>query len=381
MDIFNISDIFSELELLLINSMKRNLERHIKDELAEGFNWTQWQAVMLQNMQKYRKQNTAIVGRSSKHIDKAVRELLKSQYSEAGDKTKKAILKSIAEGHKTRLEPDNNSFFGINDRKLNALIDTTQTDFRQAQYSAIRLMDDEYRKIIYKSQVYANMGALTVPQALDMATKDFLSKGINSITYKNGRRVSIDSYAEIAIRTANKRAYLMGEGAMRKEWGESLVLVGATGTGCPNCIKFMNKVLVDNVYSGGKETDYNGKYQTLSYAIGEGFLHPQCIQPISTYFEGITEIPPPADEKEVIKNYDLAQQQRSNERHIRMYKRLEAGSFDPENKKKYRDKIKEWQQKQRDFLKENPQLRRDYSREQTRGILLGEQSQLHVQLP
>ena len=38
-----------------------------------------------------------------------------------------------------------------------------------------------------------------------MATKDFLSKGINSIEYSNGAMVNVAAYAEMAIRTANKR--------------------------------------------------------------------------------------------------------------------------------------------------------------------------------
>lgn len=45
-----------------------------------------------------------------------------------------------------------------------------------------------------------------------MATADFLDKGINCIEYKNGNRVNISSYAEMALRTASQRATFLGEG-------------------------------------------------------------------------------------------------------------------------------------------------------------------------
>ena len=62
-------------------------------------------------------------------------------------------------------------------------------------------------------------GAKTLDQAIDMATKEFLDSGIDCIEYKNGRRVNIASYAEMALRTASQRAVLLGEGKKRDEWG------------------------------------------------------------------------------------------------------------------------------------------------------------------
>ena len=57
------------------------------------------------------------------------------------------------------------------------------------------------------------------------------------IEYANGAMVNIASYAQMAIRTANKRAYLQGEGEKRAEWGVHTVLVPNRGGGCPYCIK------------------------------------------------------------------------------------------------------------------------------------------------
>ena len=137
-----------------------------------------------------------------------------------------------------------------------------------------------------------------------MATKDFLAKGINNIEYANGAMVNIASYAQMAIRTANKRAYLQGEGEKRAEWGVHTVLVPNRGGGCPYCIKFQGKVFIDDVWSGGtaaesKETGY----PLLSTAVKAKLFHPNCKDTTVTYFPGINTkpIPPTREELEILR--------------------------------------------------------------------------------
>lgn len=90
---------------------------------------------------------------------------------------------------------------------------------QKAEAAVLRMANDQYRKIIYNAQVYANTGAGTYEKAVDMATKDFLSAGLNCVEYANGARHTLSDYADMAIRTASKRAYLQGEGEMRQQWG------------------------------------------------------------------------------------------------------------------------------------------------------------------
>ena len=202
-----------------------------------------------------------------------------------------------------------------------------------------------------------------------MATKDFLSKGINSIEYSNGAMVNIASYAEMAIRTANKRAYLQGEGAKRNEWGVHTVLVPNRGGGCPYCIKFQGKVFIDDVWSGGTEEESKETgYPLLSTAVKAKLFHPNCKDTIVTYFPGINTIPkvPTREELEVKKQkYIIEQKQRNNERQIRKYKRLELGSTDEENIEKYHNKRLEWQQYNKEFC-EKHNLKRQYDREKVK---------------
>jgi len=165
----------------------------------------------------------------------------------------------------------------------------------------------------------------------------------------------------MALRTANHRAYLMGEGKKRQEMGLYLVVVSAHATACELCVPWQGLILIDDVYSGGTKED--GNYPLLSEAMEKKFLHPQCRHNLSTYFPGITTLPKVPDMEGVEENYKREQQQRYIERQIRRYKRLAEGSIDEKNIKKYQDKVKEWQGIMREFLKENPQLRRSYRRE------------------
>lgn len=162
-------------------------------------------------------------------------------------------------------------FFRLNERKMDALVRSVTHDMEKAEHAVLRFAEDQYRRIIFDAQVYANSGAGTYEKAVDMATDDFLSKGINCIQYANGARVGIAAYVDMAIRTASKRAYLMGEGAKRAEWGVHTVIMNKRTNACPKCMPFEGKVLIDDVWSGGSADE--GPYPLMSSAIAAGLYH------------------------------------------------------------------------------------------------------------
>ena len=182
----------------------------------------------------------------------------------------------------------------MNDRKLEALIKATTADMKKAETAVLRMANDQYRKVIYNAQVYANTGAGTYEQAVDMATKDFLAAGLNCVEYANGARHTLADYADMAIRTACKRAYLQGEGQKRQEWEISTVIMNKRGNPCPKCLPFVGKVLIDDVWSGGpkdgKSPETGIKYPLMSKAIAAGLYHPRCRDSHTTYFEGISTL-------------------------------------------------------------------------------------------
>lgn len=330
---YDIKKVMEEIELQLITSMKRTLWSHKEDEKAKGFDWPQWQALKLKQFEDYKKANKEIFNNNTKGLNRYLYKHIKQQFKEgAGRTNKQAIQSGIIRKEDSQLS---GSFFGLNHRKLDALIKSTKNDMKDVKYATLRMANDQYRQIIYKAQVFANTGAGTVKQAIDMASKEFLARGFNCIEYKNGTRHNIADYCDMAIRTANKRANLMGEGEMRKKLGNSLVYISKHGGACDKCTLWEGRVYIDDVWSGGKEDD--GEYPLLSTAIAGGLFHPRCQHGASTYYEGIND-----ESKEVTQakqnyneedKYTQYLQQRQKQ-----YQRLAVGSLLPENIIKYQNK-------------------------------------------
>lgn len=304
----------------------------------KDLNGGQWQALKLKQLEDYRKQNKELFKKFDRQINIWTRIQMKKQFREGASRTnKKAIKAGIIKKEDSQL---GGSFFGLNHRKLDALIKSTSEDLKDVKYATLRMANDQYRQIIYKAQVYANTGAGTVKQAIDMASRDFLAKGFNCIEYKDGSRHNIADYCDMAIRTANKRANLMGEGEMRKKLGNPLVYISKHGGACDQCTPWEGRVYIDNVWSGGTEKD--GKYPLLSTAIEGGLFHPRCQHGASTYYEGINDEPEEVTNAKHNHNKEDKYTQYLQQRQ-KQYERLAIGSLLPENVLNYQNKANELQ--------------------------------------
>lgn len=342
MNEYDVSKIFEQIELQLIASMKRNLNGHELEENTEGFKWEQWQAKKLRELKQFRRQNKAIFRAYKSQISLATKAEMVRQFLEGARRVDKSVHAAVKKGYIVKRNASED-FFTAQNKKLESLIRAIDNDMEAAEIACLRKMDDVYRATLYKSQVFASSGASTVSQSVDMATKDFLAKGITCITYSNGRQVGIDTWARMAIRTANKRAFLMGEGERRKEWGESLVLVSQYLQCSPTCQPWQGKVYIDDVWSGGKASD--GPYPLLSLAISGGLYHPNCRHTQSTWFEGISTIPEPMSAEVVQEEYQKARREAYINQNIRKYQRFKEGSTNQVNIDKYKAKEKEWRNK------------------------------------
>ena len=365
---YDIAEALRKMEEELIQSMKRNLQRHLKEEDAEVFDWTQWQAKKLNSIARYRAQNRHIIGSYISTIPQQIEDMIRQSYETGKQQEEIRILKAIRQGYLAAAGTAgevSTGFFTVNERKLNALVKATQGEMHKAVSSILRYQDDIYRQTIFRSAAQFNMGGKTLGQAVDAAVQDFLAQGIRNIRYKDGRYVNIASYAEMALRTANLRANIQGEAAKRDAWGICTVKLSAHGSACPKCIPWQGKVYYDDVY-GSVPVPKDGKYPLLSTAIAGGALHPNCKNGVHTWFEGINQPPREMTQEEIDeanRRYDLEQQQRYCERNVRKYKRLKLGAIDPENAAKYAAQEQAWRKRLNSLVKENKDvLRMDYRR-------------------
>lgn len=343
---YNIREAFEKIEDELINSMMRNFSRHRAEETKEGYNWTQWQAEQLKSLEEYRKHNAKKFGKRFKTINSKVEEMIRTAKADGNASQEAEILEAVKDGFKAPKKPSAHStaeFFKVNDRKLDALIKSTTDDLKRAETAVLRMSNDKYRKAIFNAQVAMNTGAVTYEKAVDMACKDMLNAGLNCVEYKNGARHTLSDYADMAVKTANKRAYLRGEGEKRAEWGVSLVVVNSRQGGCPDCAKYIGKVFIDDVYSNGKKSD--GNYPLLSTAIKNGLFHPRCKDSTSTYYPELDDLDAPLSEdeiKELDRQRGIEEKQQYAQRQAERFDRRAEYSLDEDNKRIAQTRADEW---------------------------------------
>lgn len=382
MNEYDLAEAFRRIENELMASMIRNMDRHRAEETEEGYNWSMWQAEQLKALEKYKRNNRKKYQKQFRSINAQIEELIRMSREKGNMQQEMVILKNIRRGYRFPGVPEkvydlldgmdgksfkekaallldfikgkktselSGEFFKLNDRKLEALIKATMEDMEKAETAVLRKANDDYRKAIYTAQVYANTGAGAYEQAVDMATKDMLSRGLNCVVYANGARHLLSDYADMAIRTASKRAYLQGEGEKRQEWGVTTVIMAKRGNPCPKCLPFVGKVLIDDVWSGGRsdgvDPETGKRYPLMSYAISKGLYHPRCKDSHTTYFPGISTADDTWTEEELKKVGLQAKQeaqQQYAQRQKEKYDRLAKYSLDPENKKNYSLKAGEW---------------------------------------
>lgn len=341
----DIAELFIDLEMALIASYKRNLQRHIKEEAKAGVKYTPWQILKLRSVRQFVAESADIVAEHRVIIDKQTRALI----NEAFD----------------------GPFLGVNAEKVRALVKEVNGSESNALRAALRYTNDAFRKTISRSATLSASG-VSIQKATDTATKEFLEQGIKCIQYKDGRRVNIATYAEMALRTADTRAQLLGDAQRRSKLGIDTVLVSHYGGCSETCLPWQGRVYIDDVwqpYSGQNNGSYGysvngGQYPLLSVAVRAGLFHPNCRHTLTTWIEGKTTRPQMIDANEIRRRSELEQRQRHLETLVRKYKRLEAGTLDPQSVEEYKAKRILAQRRVKEFVDKNDDvLRRNYWRE------------------
>lgn len=332
MNEYDVRQAFERIELELIESMKRNLGRHLAEEEKEGFRWNMWQEEQLKSLKAYESANKEKFSKQFSRINKEIEDYIRKNANNSAIAEELRILRKTVDPKATienlmdDLGKDDADFFRVNSSKLDELLKATKKDMEKAEYAMLRRTNDQYRKIIFNSTIYANTGAGTLQQAVDMASRDFLRSGINCIKYNDGRLVNIASYAEMAIRTANQRAVLISEGNIRQQHGWHLVRISRYGRCSETCLPWQGRVYVDDVYSGGTKAEAKDTgYPLLSEAIAGGLFHPNCKHRATTFFQGMQNDHSADGEFE-----NEPEQAKHNKylREIQRQKRIAAGSLD-----------------------------------------------------
>jgi hypothetical protein len=258
--------------------------------------------------------------------------------------------------------------------------------FRRAAYFAlegtalqiVRKGNDLYRDVAIQagSQMFREADIFTRRQFSQRMLDDFAQRGIQSITYSNGRKMSIESYSEMVGRTMSGHAAVQGSLNRYAEHGYDLVRVSSHFRACELCVPWEGKVLS----SSGQNPDY----ESLDSAISAGLFHPNCAHDVTPYIPGLSpdqEVRVSKEEQALIDKYGYRDaqeiaykaqvQQRHIERQIRSWKKRELTALDPTMKTQAHRKVLDWQKAQREHLTINPFLPRKYERESVKDWVAG----------
>ncbi|WP_314777258.1 phage minor capsid protein [uncultured Solobacterium sp.] len=310
---YDIAEVFRRIELELISSMKRNWKRHNEEENKYGFTWSRWQAEQLKSLEEFKKKNPRLFSSEFKAINEQ-------------------FLDSILGQKET-------NFFGVHSRKVQALVKATTGDLVKAEHAMLRKANDEYRKVIYNAQTYLASGAGTLDKAIDMASNDFLTRGINCVVYKGGRHVNMATYSEMSLRTTNKRIGMYADGAKRQELGVHTVKVSKYGMCSKTCQPWQGRVYVDDVYSGGTPEEAEElNLPLLSTAISGGLFHPNCKHHLSTYYPGMDNDDDGDPRQLTYENPPGTQEHHYLQHQIQRERRLQVGSLSEDKIREHADK-------------------------------------------
>ncbi|MFD7068491.1 phage minor capsid protein [Streptomyces sp. NPDC059913] len=236
----------------------------------------------------------------------------------------------------------------------------------------LRAVEDGYRQVVAEVTAAPLLGTDTRRQATQQAMSRFADRGVTSFRDRAGRRWSMTTYAEMAVRTSVGRAAVEAHMTTLAAVGVELVIVSSSPRECRLCRPWERQVLSIGGPSGARTVDVEHAVEdgrtvrvtvagSLDEARAAGLQHPNCRHSVSSYTPGITRT---EDAESDPAGYEAGQRQREIERKIRKFKNKAAASTTPEGKRAAETKVRQWQGAMRSHLAAHPDLRRLRHREQ-----------------
>ncbi|MBT3157358.1 phage minor capsid protein [Streptomyces sp. CHA1] len=338
----------------------------IARQLAAGLEAPGWVEAKLAAVQQVRRASQAVVDELGKAVSLDVFDAVAEAYN-VGHRAAVAELGALSEDA-GRLVDDRLPQAQAVDRLAQEAVDVVTATHR----SILRAVVDTFRAVVSSVAATPLLGTGTRRQATQDALRQFADAGIRAFVDQAGRRWSLPSYAEMAVRTATARAATEAHTRTLTEHGVDLVVVSNSPRECPLCRPWERTVLTIGGPAGPRTVEVEHAVEdgrtvrvrvagSLDEARAAGLQHPNCRHSVSAYTPGLTEVddaePDPA-------GYEAGQRQRAIERNIRKWKRRQAVALDPQEQRAAAGKVRQWQGAMRQHLTAHPDLRRLRHREQ-----------------
>lgn len=206
----------------------------------------------------------------------------------------------------------------VNQRSVALLAADTIRALNDTTPRILRWTDDVYRQVIAEAVGPLVAGVDDRRSATARALDRFAARGVTGFTDTAGRQWSLDTYAEMAARTAAGRAHLAGTLDRITSQGGDLVIVSNSPEECSLCREFEGKLLTISGTPPAVVPPGFTYMGSLSDARDRGLFHPNCTHRVDPFVPGLTKPQGPTENPEGDRD---RQRQRALERAVRDAKR------------------------------------------------------------
>jgi len=322
--------LYQDAEQILLQRIARALAQDM-----DAPDWAERKLLQVQLLQAQTvRQLRALSGRSTEEISAAV--LKAHNRGAALAESDLAALAARATGVTAGLPP------GL--PAVERLVTETIVAIQSTHVGILRAVDDVFRQVVARSAPQVLLGVQTRRQAAQAALNDFAKAGVKGFVDKSGRKLALESYVEMATRSATARAAIDAHVERLQAGGHDLVIVSDHSQECKLCRPWEGKVLS---LSGVARIDGVDVAGTLAQARSGGLFHPGCRHSIGIYLPGVTKAPTRTADPQGDAD---RQKLRYLEREVRSSKRQAAVALDPEAKRLADARVRNYQSKIRSHV-------------------------------
>ena len=176
-----------------------------------------------------------------------------------------------------------------NDAAVRALADDLAGTLRGTHLRVLRLADDVYRQVIADTVGGAVTGVQSRREVAARAVDRAAARGVAGYVDGAGRSWRLESYVEMASRTAAARAHTLGAEDRWTAQGRTLVIVSDVPEECDACRPYEGAVLsLTGVEPTPQQVAGHRYAGTLRDARSRGFQHPNCRHSLAAFVPGLT---------------------------------------------------------------------------------------------
>lgn len=339
----------------IYSAVTERLLRQVADRLARGIAGPDWATAKLLEVDALRRQAIVELQALTDPATEAIEDAIAAGYRAGAVQVAAEV--TVAAPLAVKVDP----------RKVAALARETVGLVTGTHPAILRTTVDAYRDVIAQTgapDVLA--GTRTRVQAAQQALDQFAARGVTGFTDSAGRKWALESYAEMATRTAVGRAQVAGSLDRYEADGRGLVIVSDAPQECKACRPFEGKVLaisdpalVGTKVGGGEGARFTVMC-TVATAQSSGLLHPNCRHRLGGFVPGLTRRMTDTADPEGDR---ARQEQRRLERGLREWKRREAAALTDEARSKAKRHRADWSRRLGEHVDSHDGLRRKRGRE------------------